>query len=194
LQSSTTFSVFNVWWREAEVPLNEMGKNNSSFFFTCVTLAFVFGVILLIWFGRDSIIDPKSCTLGNGESGKCLIRKYCNDSSVLQINERSELKEECESEIDVICCPNISQPSDEDIPIVLKKKLLNHEKCGTLKNSIRITGGNKTKPGQYPFYALLKYKNMKKEKGDAEFVFSCGGSLISGRILSFLVFKFLLND
>lgn len=58
--------------------------------------------------------------------------------------------------------------------LVIKDIMINDKTCGII-NQNRITRGNRTIPGEFPFMVLLAYTNVQGNK------FKCSGSLITPR-------------
>jgi hypothetical protein len=157
----------------------------------------------------DELKNKPDCKY-EGLSGKCVQREMCHEPSY-QIMERddSEANSGCTEALErnIICCPfdlltpsknknvladieesgklemftsNTNETAEDSEFLKEKKKLLNHITCGTSSSMVdRIVGGTKAYPGQYRFYVGLMY-NVEDS-----LVILCGGSLISGKQLSF---------
>lgn len=59
-----------------------------------------------------------------------------------------------------------------------RKMFVNDKRCGNAFSD-RVYGATKASPGDFPYFAALKYKTNDNASGRG-FVIGCGGSLISG--------------
>jgi hypothetical protein len=66
------------------------------------------------------------------------------------------------------------------------QKFKNHQSCG-LSDQERIHNGRKAAPAEFPFYVTLKYESKSKLNDGNQLRYYCGGSLISGLMLSRLL-------
>lgn len=60
-------------------------------------------------------------------------------------------------------------------PALPNVEKINHKKCGTMQTD-RITGGEVTKVGDFPWMALIRYSSAADK---TKLFFACGGSLIT---------------
>uniref|UniRef100_A0A182Q8Y8 CLIP domain-containing serine protease n=1 Tax=Anopheles farauti TaxID=69004 RepID=A0A182Q8Y8_9DIPT len=116
--------------------------------------------------------NADQCTTPNGTSGRCVrVRKcgfaldylrkdlaYFNDTSYLE----SLLCDTLDDGAPLICCP----------------RLENGPSCGPFSNRNRITGGNDTTIGEFPWIVLLRFRAR-----NGRVYGNCAGSLISKRFV-----------
>lgn len=165
-----------------------------SIFWALHAFLLLLGLIVLI-FTVDIVISSGEnfdvkCRLSNGYEGKCVSRSACSlwaESSLLCGKEN-------------VCCANSQGVRSQNIssvrtfngknpsnPFLLvervdtakigRKVFVNYKRCGNALSD-RVFGGTKASPGDFPYFAALKYKT--DNASDRGFVIGCGGSLISG--------------
>lgn len=61
-----------------------------------------------------------------------------------------------------------------------RKRFENDKSCGLSNPVDKVFEGDEAQPGEFPFFVLLKYR----ENSTKEFRFKCGGSLITGELIS----------
>lgn len=168
--------------------------------FSCVLVTFVLIVVAIcLIFIIDIFLSPSNgsqdikCELNNGVVGKCVIKSACDYSA-------AEQKSQCGPSDDKVCCSTLKYSSSEkklnaliktfdekgflQEPIPVERvgigsgTFKNIRTCGK-RNSDRIINGNETVPGEFPFFAALKY-NIRSNTTGKDFTLNCGGSLITG--------------
>lgn len=174
-----------------------IATNRKSKTFSCGLATFILIVVAVCLI----FIIEISLSPSNGSQDiecKLNIRSTCDYSA-------AEQKSECGFSDDKVCCslPKYSSSEkklnafvkpfdetiflDEAIPVekvgIGSGSFKNVKSCGKGNND-RIINGNETVPGEFPFFAALKYKIRSTETGK-DFSLSCGGSLISGLIAIF---------
>ncbi|CAH0551216.1 unnamed protein product [Brassicogethes aeneus] len=83
----------------------------------------------------------------------------------------------CHIGLNLICCPNSDIQNTTSLET--RKTLLFPEECGEITNEKKIKGGKNADLGQFPWMALLGYK--QKSAGISEFL--CGGTIITHRYI-----------
>ena len=133
---------------------------------------------------KNIFLESQSCSLStNAGNGFCIRYSSCQDFkgnvNVGNIKFILQNYKACQKKTAPIlhCCTH-----DTDIKNHENYKLFNNTVCG-LKSNNRIAKGNKTKIRQYPWHALLEFQSR-----DGKRTFSCGGSLISDRYVSWYIF------
>lgn len=159
-------------------------------------------VFLLTHFSADNKVkDDDFCQPENSEHGKCVEENRCGDVILTETVRKSQ----CKNGLEKICCPShLIFPSEtpanitpsivylgrEVIPVErvgrkpangLVRTFQNDVKCGT-SSADKILLGTAVKPGEFPFFVSLHYRNDSDPTGKSS-ILHCGGSLISSKLI-----------
>nr|XP_029736110.1 CLIP domain-containing serine protease B15-like [Aedes albopictus] len=133
-----------------------------------VLSVFLYGLIVIDVTGASLEIN-QPCTTPSGSHGRCVLVRTC--SFILKIFRTQVSKGDalylnkfrCGDLPDgraLVCCPELGSEAN----------------CGRLTLENHILGGEETEPEEYPWTALLVYKDPRGRKS-----YGCGGTLINER-------------
>ncbi|XP_070494753.1 uncharacterized protein [Chironomus tepperi] len=150
-----------------------------------VILLTVLTLISAFTYDREStdLYSGDKCVLNSGQSGICEEIKNCDYAQQLFQSKRTSEIKVCRfiGSRPIVCCPGTQKPSNSIPTIKKSSKKFQNSLCRNIKPSLKIDNhiinGKKAGVGEFPFQAVLGYRN-----GNA-FDFRCGGSLIADNIV-----------
>ncbi|KYB29265.1 Serine protease easter-like Protein [Tribolium castaneum] len=118
---------------------------------------------------NNSTVDPKGCVyLNDCPKALELIQSRRNDRKVIDFLRSISCGNSLRK--DMILCENISSFT------ATRSKFVSDSECGTQSTSAKITHGKRAQIDEFPWLALLKYKNRTNH-----IEYRCHGSLISSK-------------
>lgn len=151
-----------------------------------VALFLVFNFISAFTYDREStdLYLGDRCALKNGQSGICEEFSNCVYAQQLyQARRQSEITV-CKyiGNRPLVCCPGSQKPSNSNTTTKKSSKKFQNALCKNVRSSLKIDNhiinGAKADIGEFPFQAVLGYRN-----GHNSIDFRCGGSLIADDIV-----------
>ncbi|XP_065081646.1 CLIP domain-containing serine protease B15-like isoform X1 [Ochlerotatus camptorhynchus] len=136
---------------------------------------FMFSVLLSAWFltiaSVSSLVLNQSCTTPGGNHGRCVPVRSCKFST--EILRKNDFTAADQRYLESFRCGKL--PGSGEV-LTCCPRLHSEDNCGQLTMHDNILGGEETEPEEFPWMAMLGYKD-----NTGRIMYGCAGTLINER-------------